>query len=98
MRLTAIISHTTTLAIAVTLLLGAALAQEEPAGPPPLILQPGTILTARTDQALSSEHNQAGDLFSGSLTQPVVAQVRTVTLPSSVQASTALSSTLISIR
>ena len=42
-------------------------------GPPPeLTLHPGTYLTVRTSQALSSDHNQPGDTFVASLAQPVV--------------------------
>jgi len=51
-----------------------ALAQDASVGAPPLTLQPGTVLTIRVNEALSSDHNQSGDLFSGSLTQPVVVQ------------------------
>ena len=40
--------------------------------PPEVTLQPGTFVTMRTDQPLSSDHNQPGDTFSGSLIQPVV--------------------------
>jgi hypothetical protein len=51
-----------------------------PAGDPPayglpsvLTLKPGTYVTVRLNQALSSDHNQPGDSFSASLVQPVVA-------------------------
>jgi len=37
-----------------------------------LTIQPGTILIVRMNQALSSDHNQVGDVFSATLTQPVV--------------------------
>lgn len=40
--------------------------------PPPLTIQQGTVLTVRMNQALSSDHNQVGDVFSAALTQPVV--------------------------
>ena len=46
-------------------------------------IKPGTFVTVRTEQGLSSDHNQAGDFFSASLAQPivvdgiVVAQTRT---------------------
>ncbi len=58
--------------------------QANPQAPPPapsrpayglpaqLTLQPGTYVTIRTDQMLSSNHNQPGDTFSGTLIQPVV--------------------------
>ena len=40
--------------------------------PPELTLHPGTFVTIRTNQPLSSDHNQQGDTFSGTLLQPVV--------------------------
>ena len=40
--------------------------------PPELTLKPGTFVTIRTNQPLSSDHNQPGDTFSGTLLQPVV--------------------------
>jgi len=40
--------------------------------PPELTLQPGTFVTILTNQPLSSDHNQPGDTFSGTLNQPVV--------------------------
>ena len=40
--------------------------------PPQVTLQPGTYVTIRTNQPLSSDHNQQGDAFSGTLAQPVV--------------------------
>lgn len=46
---------------------------QEPAPfPPPLVIQPGTIVIVRMNQALSSDHNQVGDVFSATLVQPVV--------------------------
>ncbi|MDR3699069.1 MAG: hypothetical protein P4L56_05495 [Candidatus Sulfopaludibacter sp.] len=41
--------------------------------PPQVTLRPGTYVTIRTNQMLSSDHNQVGDAFSGSLLQPLVA-------------------------
>jgi hypothetical protein len=43
-------------------------------GPPPgqLTIAPGTYLTVRVNQALSSDHNQQGDAFSASLVKPLV--------------------------
>jgi len=38
-----------------------------------LTLPAGTWINVRTDQALSSDHNQAGDVFSATLAQPLVA-------------------------
>jgi hypothetical protein len=45
-----------------------------PAGPIPtrLTIQPGTFLTIRNNQPLSSDHNHEGDFFSGTLAEPVV--------------------------
>ena len=42
--------------------------------PPPLAIQQGAVLTVRINQALSSDHNQVGDVFYATLTQPVVVQ------------------------
>jgi hypothetical protein len=42
-------------------------------GPPPEVtLRPGTFVTVRINQMLSSDHNQPGDTFVGSLAQPLV--------------------------
>ncbi|MBZ5727848.1 MAG: hypothetical protein LAP87_22995 [Acidobacteriia bacterium] len=41
--------------------------------PAQVTLKPGTFVTVRIDNALSSDHNQPGDLFTGTLVQPVVA-------------------------
>jgi hypothetical protein len=40
--------------------------------PSRLIIQPGTLINVRTNQGLSSDRNQVGDFFSGTLTEPVV--------------------------
>ena len=40
--------------------------------PPELMIAPGTYLTIRTNQVLSSDHNQQGDAFSATLVKPVV--------------------------
>lgn len=40
--------------------------------PPRLTLKPGTYLTVRLNQGLSTAHNQIGDGFSASLMQPVI--------------------------
>ncbi len=45
-------------------------------GPPPpmeLTLPSGTWITVRVDQLLSSDRNQQGDVFTGTLSQPLVA-------------------------
>jgi len=41
--------------------------------PAELILKPGTYITARMGQALSTDHNRVGDNFTAHLTQPIVA-------------------------
>jgi hypothetical protein len=40
--------------------------------PPQLTIAPGTFVTVRVNQLLSSDHNHAGDAFSASLVNPVV--------------------------
>lgn len=40
--------------------------------PPQVTIAPGTFVTVRLNQELSSDHNQEGDVFSASLTQPIV--------------------------
>ena len=40
--------------------------------PPQLTVAPGTFVTVRVDQMLSSNHNQPGDVFSATLMQPLV--------------------------
>jgi hypothetical protein len=40
--------------------------------PPQLTIPPGTFVTVRLNQELSSDHNQEGDVFSASLSQPIV--------------------------
>jgi hypothetical protein len=41
--------------------------------PAELILKPGTYVTARIGQALSTDHNRVGDNFTAHLTQPIIA-------------------------
>jgi len=41
--------------------------------PPQVTVKPGTYVTIRTNQALSSDHNHVGDSFSATLLQPLVA-------------------------
>src|SRR6516162_1855902 len=77
MGLTAIrIRRTEKFAVTVILLfaVGMGFAQDVPVGSPPLTIRPGTILTVRLNQRLSSDHNQVGDVFSATLTQPVIVQ------------------------
>lgn len=68
MNLSILARHTSVLALAVILLTTATgLAQDAP-----LIIQPGTILTVRPNEQVSSDLNRPGDVFSGSLAQPVI--------------------------
>src|SRR5215467_14033983 len=60
---------------------GIAFAQDSPMASPPLTLRSGTILTVRINEPLSSDHNQVGDVFSATLTQPVIAQGVVVASP-----------------
>lgn len=55
----------------------AARAYEDQGPPPPprapqLTIRPGTYITVRVDQPLSSDYNQEGDAFSATLVRPVV--------------------------
>ncbi len=61
-------------AIIVLLFTATTFAQEAAAGPPPLTIPAGTIVTVRINEALSSDRNAVGDIFSATLTQPLVAQ------------------------
>src|SRR5215831_8443457 len=63
-----------TLAVSVILLFlaGMDFGQDTPMVSPPLTMRPGTTLTARLNEPLSSDHNQVGDVFSATLTQPVI--------------------------
>ena len=40
--------------------------------PPALTIRPGTYVTVRVNQPISSDHNQVGDAFSATLVKPVV--------------------------
>ena len=40
--------------------------------PPRSAIKPGTFVTVRVDQPLSSDHNQQNDFFSATLAQPIV--------------------------
>jgi len=51
---------------------GMMFAQDSPMVSPPLTAKPGTILTVRINEPLSSDHNKVGDVFSATLTQPVI--------------------------
>jgi hypothetical protein len=77
MDVTAIsIRHIESFAFVVTLLFvaGIGFAQDAPMVSPPLTIRAGTTLTVRINEPLSSDHNQVGDVFSATLTQPVIAQ------------------------
>src|SRR5580704_5587978 len=41
--------------------------------PAQVTAKPGTMLTVRTDETLSSNHNKVGDIFTATLAQPLVA-------------------------
>ena len=57
--------------------------QGPPAPPMPtqLTLPTGTWITIRINQVLSSDHNQPGDAFTGTLAQPLMTQGRIVSRP-----------------
>ena len=61
-------------AFAVTLqfVAGMMFAQDTPVASPPLTMKPGTVLTVRINEPLSSDHNQVGDVFSATLMQPII--------------------------
>ena len=40
--------------------------------PNAVVIKPGTYVTVRVDQPLSSDHNQQNDFFSATLAQPIV--------------------------
>ncbi len=61
--------------------MGAGLAQEAYAGAPPLLIQPGTFITVRLNEPISSDRNQPGDIFSAELTQPVIVKGIVVARP-----------------
>ena len=47
-------------------------AQDTPLVSPPLTMKQGAILTVRIKEPLSSDHSHVGDVFSATLTQPVI--------------------------
>lgn len=51
---------------------GIVFAQDTPLVSPPLTMKQGTILTVRINEPLSSDQSKVGDLFSATLTQPVI--------------------------
>ncbi len=40
--------------------------------PPSMVLPPGTWIKVHIDRVLSSDHNHAGDMFTGTLAQPII--------------------------
>jgi len=59
-------------------------AGNQPALPPvpaELTIRPGTIVSVRTNQAISSDRNQVGDSFSGTLAEPIVVNGIVVAAP-----------------
>jgi hypothetical protein len=74
MDLAPIVVRSKILAFALTLafVAGIAFGQDAPIQSPPLTMKPGTILTVRMNEPLSSDHNRVGDVFSATLTQPVI--------------------------
>ena len=69
-----LVRRTKTLAVTLLFVTGIVFAQKAPVVSPPLTMKPGTTLNVRINEPLSSDHNQAGDLFSATLTQPVIVQ------------------------
>ena len=51
---------------------GAVFGEDAPMVSPPLTMKTGTTLSVRNNELLSSDHNRVGDVFSATLTQPVV--------------------------
>src|SRR5436309_424512 len=51
---------------------------DAPPSPPTLTLPAGTWITVRADQPLSSDHNQPGDTFTATLSQPLIANGRVI--------------------
>ena len=60
------------MAVALLFVTAAVFAQDSPMVSPPLTAKPGTILTVRINEPLSSDHNKVGDIFSATLTQPLI--------------------------
>jgi hypothetical protein len=73
MDLTAIlVRRSKTFVVTFLLVAGVAFGQDAPIVSPPLTMKPGTTLTVRINEPLSSNHNRVGDVFSATLTQPVI--------------------------
>ena len=52
-----------------------------PPVPPQLTIRPGTIVSVRVNQTISSDRNQPGDSFAGTLAQPIVVNGIVVAAP-----------------
>ncbi len=52
-----------------------------PPVPPQLTIRPGTIVSVRVNQTISSDRNQVGDSFSGTLAEPIVVNGIVVAAP-----------------
>jgi hypothetical protein len=63
-----------TMAVTLLFLTGMVFAQDSPIVSPPLTAKPGTVVTVRINEPLSSDDNKVGDVFSAALTQPVIVQ------------------------
>ena len=61
-----------TFALTLAFVAGIAFGQSAPIESPSLTMKPGTILTVRINEPLSSDTNRLGDVFSATLTQPVI--------------------------
>ena len=73
MDLTAIwVRRSKTFAVTFLFLTGFVFGQDAPIVSPPLTMKPGTTLTIRVNELLSPDHNRIGDVFSATLTQPVI--------------------------
>src|SRR6516165_8068428 len=69
---TILVRHSKTFMVTSLFMASVVFGQEAPMVSPPLTMKPGTILTVRINEPLSSDHNRVGDVFSATLTQPVI--------------------------
>jgi hypothetical protein len=75
MSLAYVVGRRMTFALAVILLVSTAVFSQDAADTStPLVIQPGTILTVRINEPITSNRNQSGDVFSATLDQPLVVQ------------------------
>jgi hypothetical protein len=61
-----------TLVVTLLFMASVVFGQDAPMVSPPLTMKPGTVLTVRINEPLSSDHSRVGDVFSATLTQPVI--------------------------